>query len=378
MIPSSGFSSSCIFRMDGCKLLTCVCVLSFSLSLSLSLSLQDWLSFQILSHAPLMTLPVCVLLTTKCALSSSEANKELVLYFCCSHMITLVHFILLHPHHRFLRFFFHFSLDPLPLGFDAFSFDPHKFAMDYHGIGFRECMSEILRYLATVEGLDPQDPLRLRIMSHLQCYASQREMALKSSAAVSSWNPSAFTTPMHQFTVPAVPPPPTIASQAAVASASTSTLSHHHLNTPNMNNDLLVSSSSSTATWSGHNVSSSTSNDHMIPSSSQMSNDHSMPPPPPIFKSSGSPVASPVSSTASSPSVSSGSSNSGSSIAPHSYCYSMAPTAAQYFPSAATAGYPHHHHHHPASASAAAAAASVGQQAASVKHYRPWGAELAY
>ncbi|XP_075210323.1 hairy/enhancer-of-split related with YRPW motif protein-like [Lycorma delicatula] len=64
-------------------------------------------------------------------------------------------------------------------GLDALAYDPSKFAMDYHNIGFRECAAEVARYLVTVEGLDIQDPLRLRLMSHLQCFAAQRELASK-------------------------------------------------------------------------------------------------------------------------------------------------------------------------------------------------------
>jgi hairy and enhancer of split related with YRPW motif len=53
--------------------------------------------------------------------------------------------------------------------------------MDYHIIGFRECASEVARYLVTIEGMDIQDPLRLRLMSHLQCFVAQRELSAKSS-----------------------------------------------------------------------------------------------------------------------------------------------------------------------------------------------------
>ncbi|GAB6026971.1 hypothetical protein CHUAL_013640 [Chamberlinius hualienensis] len=74
-------------------------------------------------------------------------------------------------------------------GFDAFSFDPHKFAMDYHGVGFRECAAEVARYLVTVEGLDVQDPLRLRLMSHLQCFSTQRDHHISTkSSTTTSWN----------------------------------------------------------------------------------------------------------------------------------------------------------------------------------------------
>lgn len=75
------------------------------------------------------------------------------------------------------------------------SFDPHGLVMDYHSIGFRECASEVARYLVGFEGLDIQDPLRLRLMSHLQCFSAQRDLALKSPPAP------------HQVSPP--PPPPT-------------------------------------------------------------------------------------------------------------------------------------------------------------------------
>lgn len=66
------------------------------------------------------------------------------------------------------------------------SFDPQRYAMEYHIIGFRECASEVARYLVTIEGMDIQDPLRLRLMSHLQCFLSQRELSAKSSTN-STW-----------------------------------------------------------------------------------------------------------------------------------------------------------------------------------------------
>ncbi|XP_049878106.1 hairy/enhancer-of-split related with YRPW motif protein [Pectinophora gossypiella] len=66
-------------------------------------------------------------------------------------------------------------------GLDTFAYDPQRYAMDYHSIGFRECAAEVARYLVSCEGLDIQDPLRLRLMSHLQCFAAQRELAAKSA-----------------------------------------------------------------------------------------------------------------------------------------------------------------------------------------------------
>lgn len=70
----------------------------------------------------------------------------------------------------------------LSSGVDSFAYDPQRYAMDYHSIGFRECASEVARYLVSCEGLDIQDPMRLRLMSHLQCFAAQRELASKSCA----------------------------------------------------------------------------------------------------------------------------------------------------------------------------------------------------
>lgn len=62
--------------------------------------------------------------------------------------------------------------------------------MDYHSIGFRECAAEVARYLVTVEGMDIQDPLRLRLMSHLQCFAAQRELASKQAST--PWNYNSY------------------------------------------------------------------------------------------------------------------------------------------------------------------------------------------
>lgn len=87
-------------------------------------------------------------------------------------------------------------------GLDTFAYDPQRYAMDYHSIGFRECAAEVARYLVSCEGLDIQDPLRLRLMSHLQCFAAQRELAAKSA----NWGyPS---TPVPQYPSTPVPTQP--------------------------------------------------------------------------------------------------------------------------------------------------------------------------
>lgn len=82
--------------------------------------------------------------------------------------------------------------------------------MDYHNIGFRECAAEVARYLVTIEGMDIQDPLRLRLMSHLQCYAAQRDLANKQAATGWGWGPTTPSQPppAASATPPSYPPPP--------------------------------------------------------------------------------------------------------------------------------------------------------------------------
>ncbi|XP_058034155.1 hairy/enhancer-of-split related with YRPW motif protein 1 [Ahaetulla prasina] len=63
-------------------------------------------------------------------------------------------------------------------------FDAHALAMDYRSLGFRECLAEVARYLSIIEGLDSSDPLRVRLVSHLNNYASQREAASSSHSGL--------------------------------------------------------------------------------------------------------------------------------------------------------------------------------------------------
>ncbi|XP_073348519.1 hairy/enhancer-of-split related with YRPW motif protein 2 [Pagrus major] len=55
--------------------------------------------------------------------------------------------------------------------------DAHALALDFLSLGFRECVTEVSRYLSAVEGLDSSDPLRSRLLSHLTSCVSQREAA---------------------------------------------------------------------------------------------------------------------------------------------------------------------------------------------------------
>ncbi|ENN74219.1 hairy/enhancer-of-split related with YRPW motif protein [Dendroctonus ponderosae] len=89
-------------------------------------------------------------------------------------------------------------------GLDSFAFDPHKYAVDYHGMGFRECLAEVSRYLERIEGMDAQNPMRLRLTSHLQCCAAQKELALK-QAATAPWTyggSQAYSTPLNSLSSP--------------------------------------------------------------------------------------------------------------------------------------------------------------------------------
>lgn len=81
--------------------------------------------------------------------------------------------------------------------------------MDYHNIGFRECASEVARYLVTIEGMDIQDPLRLRLMSHLQCFAAQRELASK-QAGTTTWGYAPTSSTQAYPALPSVAPPPPV------------------------------------------------------------------------------------------------------------------------------------------------------------------------
>ncbi|XP_075056758.1 hairy/enhancer-of-split related with YRPW motif protein 2 isoform X2 [Mixophyes fleayi] len=81
-------------------------------------------------------------------------------------------------------------------------FDAHALAMDFMSIGFRECLTEVARYLSSVEGLDTSDPLRVRLVSHLSTYASQREaIAMTSSMSQHqhSLHPHHWAAAFHQL-----------------------------------------------------------------------------------------------------------------------------------------------------------------------------------
>uniref|UniRef100_A0A8C9AIM4 Hes related family bHLH transcription factor with YRPW motif like n=1 Tax=Prolemur simus TaxID=1328070 RepID=A0A8C9AIM4_PROSS len=55
-------------------------------------------------------------------------------------------------------------------------FDARALAVDFRSIGFRECLTEVIRYLGVLEGPSSRaDPIRIRLLSHLNSYAAEME-----------------------------------------------------------------------------------------------------------------------------------------------------------------------------------------------------------
>nr|XP_045000387.1 hairy/enhancer-of-split related with YRPW motif protein 1 isoform X2 [Jaculus jaculus] len=109
-------------------------------------------------------------------------------------------------------------------------FDAHALAMDYRSLGFRECLAEVARYLSIIEGLDASDPLRVRLVSHLNNYASQREAASGAHAGLGHipWGSAFGHHPhvAHPLLLPPPPPPPQNGHGNAGSTAASSE-SHH-------------------------------------------------------------------------------------------------------------------------------------------------------
>jgi len=219
--------------------------------------------------------------------------------------------------------------------------------MDYHSIGFRECLAEVASYLVKFEGMDVQDPLRLRLMSHLQCYSAQRELALKSASNHAVWNPSAFTAPVEFSglgTSPTVNPVSSTGDGMSLIGqvASSSHYNNTHLSA-NDSNSLLTNSTGVVQTSS-----------HMMP-----------PPPPPPPPPSRNPT---------------------SSSSPTPTQTGLASYSANGMHNITQMNHAHHHPHHsplhqyfPTSYGPTPSGSMQYQSnAPGVKYCRPWGAELAY
>jgi len=61
-----------------------------------------------------------------------------------------------------------------------------KAFLDYRLMGFKECVGEASRFMATMEGLDCNDPVRTRLLAHLETYLAQRELAINAAVAAST------------------------------------------------------------------------------------------------------------------------------------------------------------------------------------------------
>ena len=87
--------------------------------------------------------------------------------------------------------------------------NPVSMEVDYRSMGFRECIAEVSRYLSSVEGLDSQNPLRMRLVSHLEAFGAQREVTLKHElASYNSWSRFNYSTHgLHYSSSSASPDP---------------------------------------------------------------------------------------------------------------------------------------------------------------------------
>ncbi|XP_068995598.1 hairy/enhancer-of-split related with YRPW motif protein 1-like [Embiotoca jacksoni] len=74
-------------------------------------------------------------------------------------------------------------------------YEAHALAKDYRSLGFRECLAETARYLSIIEGRDSTDSLRVRLVSHLSNYASQREV--HTGLEHLAWGSAYGTAPAH-------------------------------------------------------------------------------------------------------------------------------------------------------------------------------------
>lgn len=82
-------------------------------------------------------------------------------------------------------------------------YDSTKLAMDYHAVGWGECAAEVGRYLVTMEGLDERDPLRLRLLSHLQSFHREHPPSAVPSAVHSAPTTLTSTSSVSNYEPPA-------------------------------------------------------------------------------------------------------------------------------------------------------------------------------
>ncbi|XP_034937446.1 hairy/enhancer-of-split related with YRPW motif protein 1-like [Chelonus insularis] len=86
-------------------------------------------------------------------------------------------------------------------------YDSTKLAMDYHAVGWGECAAEVGRYLVTMEGLDERDPLRLRLLSHLQSFHREHPPSNTSALPPPTSLSSTSTGPSYEVPMTSGMPP---------------------------------------------------------------------------------------------------------------------------------------------------------------------------
>ncbi|XP_028986399.1 hairy/enhancer-of-split related with YRPW motif protein 1-like [Betta splendens] len=111
-------------------------------------------------------------------------------------------------------------------------FEAQALAKDYHSLGFRECLAETARYLSLIEGRDGADPLRVRLVSHLSSYVSQREAhaglehlawgSAYGAAAAHLPHPLLLSHPQARTPAPKSSPPSSSSSSSSSSTSSSS------------------------------------------------------------------------------------------------------------------------------------------------------------
>ncbi|XP_019574350.2 hairy/enhancer-of-split related with YRPW motif-like protein isoform X2 [Rhinolophus sinicus] len=105
-------------------------------------------------------------------------------------------------------------------------FDARALAVDFRSIGFRECLTEVIRYLGVLEGPSSRaDPVRIRLLSHLNSYAAEMEPSPSPSGplAFPAWPWSFFhscpglSAPSSQLSILGRAPGPVLPSASSLA-----------------------------------------------------------------------------------------------------------------------------------------------------------------
>lgn len=125
--------------------------------------------------------------------------------------------------------------------------ESQRIAVDSYMMGFRECAAEmaieVSRYLVTIEGMDIQDPMKLRLMTHLEYFSQQRAAAVASShwptshatstpASAGGYQPNCTSPSSYHIYPPAAPvyPPPVRSHQQPITQTTVTATIHHETN----------------------------------------------------------------------------------------------------------------------------------------------------